>query len=110
MTKIIAYTALHYGREYLASAIRSVIDYVDEYHVLYTPIGSHGHRTSIPCPETEMELFEIALSAGSKLRWCVGEWPHEGAQRDAILQIVPDADVILPVDYDEIWQDGLPEI
>lgn len=109
MTKIVAYTALLYGKCYLASAIRSVLDYVDEYHVLYSPIGAHGHRTNVPCPDTREELLEIALMAGSKLRWHDGEWPYEGAQREAILQVAGDADVILPVDYDEVWQAGLVE-
>jgi hypothetical protein len=109
MAKIVAYTALLYGKCYLASAIRSVIDHVSEYHVLYSPVGAHGHRTDVPCPDTREELLEIALSAGSKLRWHEGVWPHEGAQRDTILQVAGDADVILPVDYDEVWQTGLVE-
>lgn len=105
---IIAYTALHYGRDYLASAIRSVIDDVHAYYVLYTPVGSHGHRTAIPCPESEQELFHIAHeAAGDKLRWVQGDWAHEGMQRDAIHQIVPDADVVIALDSDEIWADGL---
>lgn len=108
MTKIVAYTALLYGKDYLASAIRSVIDAVDEYHVLYTPVGSHGHRTNVPCPETRDELYEIARqAAGNKFNWHEGEWGWEGQQRDAIHQIVPDADVVLVVDADEIYEDGL---
>lgn len=104
MTKVIAYMALHYGKDYLASAIRSVIDHVDEYHAIYTPVGSHGHRTTVPCPETRDELFAIAAqAAGSKLRWHEGTWPYEGAQRDSIHQYVPDADVIIVLDADEIW-------
>lgn len=110
MVKVIAYTALHYGRDYLASAIRSVIDAVDEYHVLYTPIGSHGHRTPVPCPETRDELYEIARqAAGNKFNWHEGEWGWEGQQRDSIHQYTPDADVILVVDADEVWSEGLAE-
>lgn len=106
--KVIAYTALHYGKDYLASAIRSVIDAVDEYHVIYTPIGSHGHHSYIPCPESREELHEIAVGAAwKKLRWHEGTWAYEGAQRDSINQYVPDADVILALDADEILEDGL---
>lgn len=108
MVKTIAYIALHYGRDYLASAIRSVIDAVDEYHVLYTPVGSHGHRTGVPCPETRDELYEIARkAAGNKFYWHEATWDYEGQQRDAIHQIVPDADVVLVVDADEIWDQAL---
>lgn len=106
--KTIAYTALHYGRDYLASAIRSVIDAVDEMHFIYSAIGSHGHRTPVPCPETRDELYEIARkAAGNKFSWHEGEWPYEGAQRDSIHQYAPDADVILVVDADEVWSEGL---
>lgn len=105
---IVAYTALHYGRDYLNHAIRSIIDEVDLYIVLYTAVGSHGHRTAQPCPETKDELYEIAYAAaGDKLRWFDGEWPYEGAQRDSIFQIVPEADAIVVLDADEIWSPGL---
>jgi glycosyltransferase involved in cell wall biosynthesis len=105
---IVAYTALHYGRDYLHHAIRSIIDDVDSYIVLYTPVGSHGHRTDILCPDTRAELYDIAYAAeGDKLRWFDGEWPYEGAQRDSIFAIAPEADVIVVLDADEIWPPGL---
>lgn len=108
--KVIAYTALHYGRDYLAWAIRSVIDAIDEYHVLYTSEGSHGHRNGARCPETRDELYAIAQqAAGSKLRWHDGIWAYEGQQRDSIFQYAPDADVILVLDADEIWPQALVE-
>ena len=93
--KVIGYTALHYGRDYLGYAIRSVIDAVEEYHVLYTSQGSHGHRSQAHCPDTRLELFEIAeAAAGAKLRWHEGSWLWEGQQRDAIFEYAPDADVL----------------
>jgi hypothetical protein len=108
--KTIAYTALHYGRDYLGFAIKSVIDYVDEYWVLYSAIGSHGFRTATPCPETRAELYTIAQAvAGDKLHWVDGEWAHEGLQRESITEHCPDADVILVLDADEIWGNGLVE-
>lgn len=107
---VVAFTALLYGRDYLAWAIRSVIDHVQEYHVAYSPIGAHGHRTPIPCPETRDELYAIAsAAAGDKLRWHDGEWPYEGAQRDSIYEYAPDADVIVVLDADEIWHPALIE-
>lgn len=106
--KTVAYTCLHYGRDYLGAAIRSVIDHVDEYHVIYTAKGSHGHRTDIQCPESRDELYLIAAAAaGDKLRWHEGEWLWEGQQREMIFQYAPDADVILALDADEIWSPGL---
>lgn len=106
--KTVAYTALHYGADFLHHAIRSIIDDVDSYIVLYTAVGSHGHRTNAVCPDTRQELYDIArVAAGEKLRWFDGEWPYEGAQRDSIFSIVPDADVIVVLDADEIWPPGL---
>ncbi len=108
---IAAYTALLYGREYLAYAIRSVIDYVDYYVVLYSPRGSHGHTTDLACPESRKELYAIAsAAAGRKLIFVDGTWIGEGLQRDSVFEVVPDADVILVLDYDELWQPGLPEL
>lgn len=106
--KVVGFTALHYGRDYLGSAIRSIIDHIDEYHVAYSPIGSHGFRTDVPCPETRAELVSIAQqAAGDKLRWHDGQWAHEGLQRESIHQYAPDADVILVLDADEIWPAAL---
>jgi len=106
--KIIAYTALHYGKDYLESAMQSVIDCVDEFHILYTSQGSHGTRIMAPCPETADELFEIAGTFGwGKVHWHTGAWSAEGKQRDFIHQLSPDADIILVVDADEIWSPKL---
>lgn len=108
--KIVGYTALRYGRDYYDAAIRSVIDAVDEYHVLYAIEPSHGHDDPTPCPETEEELYSIARDrAGSKLRWHRGNWRYEGQQRDSIHQVAPDADVILVLDADEVWHPQIIE-
>lgn len=108
MTKVISLTVLHYGAQYLGAALTSVINHVDQAWVLYTDKGSHGARTDIPCPETEDELHAIAqAAAGSKLRWHKGEYTYEGQHREKIHELCPDADVIVVVDADEIWGEGL---
>lgn len=107
---IIAFSALHYGKTYLADAIRSVIDSVDEYYVAYSPVGSHGFQTDRTCPDTRDELYTIAQQvAGDKLRWIDGLWMHEGMQRDSIFHHAPAADIILVVDSDEVYADGLAQ-
>lgn len=106
--KVVAYTALRYGVDYLGYAIRSVIDHIDEYHVLYATQPSHGHASDLPCPDTEAELHEIAWqAAGNKLQWHRGDWHMEGEQRNSIYEYVPDADVIISVDSDEIYSEKL---
>lgn len=110
MTKAVSLTTLLYGKEFLYYALASVRDAVDEVWVLYTPTGSQGHREVTPCPDTKEELYAIALdAAGDKLRWRNGLWWHEGEHRDAIYQYAPDADIILTVDADEVYEDGLAE-
>lgn len=108
INRVIAYTALHYGIDFLPWAIRSVVKSVDEYHVLYSPTGSHSVRIPEPCPETRDQLFKIAhAEAGDKLRWHDGDWRFEGQQRDSIYQYAPDADMILVVDADEVYAPAL---
>ena len=99
--KIVGLTVLHYGADYLKYAIGSVIDYVDEHYVIYSAQGSHGHRTSEVCPDTREQLAALAIeAAGSKLRWYEGEFANEGAQREYIHTLAPDADCIILVDSD----------
>lgn len=108
--KIIAYTALRYGKDYYDAAIRSVIDAVDEYHVLYATEPSHGHWSDAVCPDSEAELRQIAEArAGMKLHWHRGNWHQEGEQRDTIFRVAPDADVILVLDADEVWPPGVAQ-
>lgn len=111
MTKIVAYMGLLYGKDYLDAAIRSVIDGVDELHIMYStrPWQQYDHSTG-PCPETRLELFQIAIDrAGKKLRWHDGVYRHLGHQNDQIYQFAPNADVLLNVDADEIWPEELLE-
>jgi hypothetical protein len=108
----IAYTALHYGSPYLEYAIRSVIHTVDKFYVLYAAEGSHGAKVQerLPASERRANLYEIAERAcNGKLVWIDGKWEYEGQQRDSIHLHAPDADVILVVDYDEIWGEGVAE-
>jgi hypothetical protein len=108
MTKVISLTILHYGLPYLEYALRSVVDVVDEAWVLYTPQPSHGSGVHGVCPDHPADLYEAARrGAGQKLHWYTGLWPYEGAHRDAIDELCPDADIVLTVDADEVWAEGL---
>lgn len=106
MAKRIAVYALHYGVDYLAWSIRSVQDLVDEIHILYSDVPSHGHQTPHPCPETEADLRrEAARFATKPIIWTVGRWASEGAQRDSIFPIAAarGVETVLVVDADELW-------
>lgn len=112
--KIVAYSALLYGSEFLECAIKSVLDVVDEYWVIYSPLGCHNGSKPVQLPEGEdaRTLFEIAHdTAGKRLHWYTDAngWSSEGQQRDMIFKLAPDADRIVALDYDEIWGSGLVE-
>lgn len=107
---IVGFSALHYGRPFLKESLLSVAYAVDQWVFAYSPTGSHGYRTQDRCPDTEDELREIADKAlaqyGVPYIWHKGEWPYEGAQRDMVFNLAPNADLVLVVDSDEIWQTG----
>lgn len=110
MPKIISLTVLHYGTDFLQYALQSVHEAVDLQYVLYTPEGSHGHKSGAVCPDTREALIECAIAgAGDKLRWHEGIYPTEGQHRDMIHQLAPDADCIIVVDADEVYADGLAQ-
>jgi hypothetical protein len=110
---IAAYTALHYGSPYLQSAMRSVMPWVDKYYVLYSGDGSHGTRANglhLPATDSRENLQWIASqAAGRKLVWIDGDWHQEGQQRESIYQYARNMDMILVVDYDEIWPEATVE-
>lgn len=105
--KVLAYCALHYGQEWLEWTIRSVIDFVDEYHVFYTPHPSHGTRTdkSLPDGEDRETLRAIALSFDDVVWHDVTQFYQEGDHRDYCVNVLSQmgADLILWQDADEIW-------
>jgi hypothetical protein len=103
--KVVAYYALHYGKEWLEHSMRSVRDHVDEIIVMYSKLPSYGHRTNIPCPESEEELRAIA-GKFEAIWHTYGAFNWEGQHRDTAYDICVDrdADIIVPVDHDEIFE------
>lgn len=106
--KIHSYTVIHYGADYISYALRSIYDHVEQAHIIYTPHPSHGHQTNQPPIETKEEIQAAALAydPDSKIRWydIKGAY-HEGQHRDTAVKICKDAgaEMILVVDYDEVW-------
>lgn len=103
-----AYTILHYGRDFLPYAIRSVYDFVDFHHIIYTPHPSHGYITNTPPIETREELVAASkqYDPDNKIRWWdVDNFYEEGKHRDWAVNTCrkSGANVILVVDADEVW-------
>jgi len=108
--RAIAYIALHYGAQYLKEAIQSIAPFVEKIIVFYTEKPSYGFGTEKPCPESEEQLKEIALSASNKVMWAKGEWGQEGAHRHEIFKYAGGYEVIIAFDADEVFeQEDLPK-
>lgn len=101
-----AYVIAHYGRDYLGYALRSIIDHVDQAHVIYTPHPSHGHSANVPCPETKDDIFQAADIGSPKVRrYELSGIRYEGPQRDYAVDLCKraGAEMVLVVDCDEVW-------
>lgn len=108
---ILAYIPLHYGIEYLSEAIKSVSPFVDKIAILYTNSPSYGHGSGIQCPETEQELYNVAMSAADNVEWHNVFAGNEGAHRQIALNMAIEQgyDLLLAVDSDEVFdQNDLP--
>lgn len=104
--KIVAFSRVHYGSDYLWYVIQSALPFVDKFVVLYTPVPTFGNSTAMPNTDTRATLRTIAAhDAGDKLDWQEGQ-----PQRpETVWSLYPDVDVILELDADEIIQPTLFE-
>lgn len=103
--KTICYVPLHYGKEYLKESLLSVIDVVDKIVIIYSETPSYGHGTSAKCPESEMDLFNIAMPiCGDKLIWRKEKFCNEGEHRGFIYNFTEGYDVVLAIDADEVFK------
>jgi hypothetical protein len=108
-------TILHYGKDYLGYALRSIYHSVDQLHIFYTPTPSHGHSADVPPIETKKELQAAAYAydPDDKVRWYdVIGLRHEGEQRDLALATVEaaGAELVLVVDCDEVWRSDIVDV
>lgn len=103
---IIGYIPLHYGKEYLEYALRSM-EIAERIHIFYTERPSYGYDTSAQCPENEAELKDIAFAASSKIEWHkIGPNRREGDHRNNILAHTTKEDWIITLDSDEVMHPG----
>lgn len=109
--KIVAFSTLHYGMDYIRESIRSVFDAVDEFHFIYTPTPTFGFQTDAVCPDHPADLYDAAREAcGTKFHWFTAspnQFRSEGEHVGYSRVLVPDADVYVRLDVDEIWTAGL---
>lgn len=106
---VAAVICLHFGLPYLSDAMRSLLDVVDSFFIMYSPVANHGVSSNgLVCPESREDLLEAAYSAApEKTRWFDYDgWHGEGEQFKAAWPHT-DADVIVKLDADELWSPGL---
>lgn len=105
--KVISYTIVHYGKDYIDYALRSIQSNVYQSNVIHTSTPSHGHRTNIQPIET---LEQIQSAVSIPVNWYQTQNIHqEGQQRDYCVDLcaTQGADLILVQDYDEIWNEQM---
>jgi len=101
---IVGYTMLHYGKDYLAYALRSLAPYIDKHVIIYSEQPTFGSHTALPCPDTRDELKTIALDVlRDKLVWVEGM----AQNYETVRTIIPYAELILEVDADEVYEPRL---
>jgi len=100
--KVIGYIPLMYGKEYLDACIRSMAPFVEVIHIFYVSEPSQGHAASVPCPESEQELHDIAIAASDKVVWHKCAFGTEGEHRAEIYKYSEGYDLVLSLDADEV--------
>ncbi|MEK6882497.1 MAG: hypothetical protein AABY22_22945 [Nanoarchaeota archaeon] len=109
--KVIAYSPIHYGAEYLKESLMSVINHVDKIVAVYSETPSYGHGTTAECPEKEMDLFKIAMDVcGDKLIWRKEKFHNEGEHRSFIYNFTEGFDLVLALDADEVFKEADGEL
>ena len=104
--RVIGFMPCHYGADYLKEALLSVIDLCEKFVIVYSSKPSYSHGTDAKCPDTEIELLDIALKVcGTKLIWHKHEFANEGEHRGHIYRYANHlkSDLILSIDSDEIF-------
>lgn len=98
--KIIAFTRVHYGADYLAYVIRATQDFAEQHMVIYSPQVSLGFTaTELACPDSRSDLYRLAHNAAGKRL----VWLEDAPLRvETVREMFPSADVILELDADEI--------
>jgi hypothetical protein len=108
--KLVGFTELVYGEDYLAYALRSAMPAVDEYFVAYSeePLN---RRNPYQKPDDYEHMKDLAHSVasefGKQLTWYEnpGNWGRYD-QRHSVLGRVDEGDIIILTDADEVWRDA----
>lgn len=104
--RVIGLMTIHYGKEYLKESLLSIKNHCEKVVVAYTPKPSHGFGTTLQCPDTEDEIFNIATEVlGNKLIWDKYDNYHaENQHRRQVYNYSMGYDLVLTIDADEVFE------
>lgn len=103
MTKVVAVSRVHYGVDYLHAVIKSTEPIAAHHVVLYTPTPTFGNDPGMPCPDSrEALLGQATLAGGDRLHWL-----DIDPSVNTVIDLYPDADLILELDADECLHQNL---
>lgn len=106
--KTLAYFPILYGSEYLGYSMASIVDHVDHIAVFYSSLPTYGHKGSIANPDTKEDIQEICDQFGAELIDITSHHINAENKHRAIpftYARKQGYDIVLAVDYDEVWQD-----
>lgn len=105
--KKLGFMILHQGFPYIRAAVESVYKQVDKIIILYAEKPSQGHRTDVPCPDSEGSLQREVSLFNDKIEWVRGDWTMEGQHVGAIEYYAEGYDWVWRFDSDEIVPPGM---
>ncbi len=100
--------AVHYGKEYLGWAVRSLIYACDEIHVFYVDRPSFGFAEGVVCPDTREQLISEAGRFTNIVKWHDVVASSEGSHRNLMFEEATrrGAKLMAVLDSDEVWDPG----
>lgn len=109
--KVLGFTTIHYAGSYFRESLLSVVDHVDKMVIAYSRQPSQGHGTDRVCPDKEEDIYRIASEVlGDKLIWDAADrYGAENEHRAVRYKYSDGFDLILTVDSDEVYGDGLQD-
>lgn len=104
--KVLGFSTIHYGKEYLRESLTSIKDHVEAMVISYVHKPSHGFSTYLNCPDKAEEIRAICEDVlGNKLIWDEAEfYGAENLHREVRYKYSNKFDLILTIDADEVFE------
>lgn len=104
--KVLGFCPVYYCGAFFRESLESIVDKCDKVVIAYTRQPSQGHGTTLPNPDAEGYVFDIAQSVlGDKLIWDVAErYGAEHEHRAVRYKYSQGYDLILSFDTDEVFK------